>query len=601
MEKNHNSHDRKSLPIEVLLDVADGVMSQQEQIFIDQYLEDNPDDLLVIEGAKLFYSTENASRDELDQFLESKGSDINFLQNYDVQKEKIVEEDSLDFTSRIKIQTRFQFFLKERLIPTLGLAASLFFVFTFFSQQKSRLKYEEVSESLKVLGHISDVSKVSFSHDGKSILTGSKDKTARLWDLDGNGLAVYEGHKGTISSVALSSDGKYVLTGSADNSVRLWDIDSSNPENSIEYINYKSNIISTAFLPDRERILSVSEDGTIRIDSIPKLYLLVSKYLSKPKKFKYEIESLSIEKEDLIERISKVIQNRYKLEQRENLISKLKLSINKLKENKIKLDSLYKSLLDVETRNSCLFEKYDGFLKAAKLSPDGKLVLGASGNKIILWSTTSGQKIKEINYKVEIRTFAFSPNGKKIVTGSNDNILRLLSLDGKVTEKFEGHSGSIYSVAISPNGKYILSGSSDNTARLWSIDTRKELTRFVGHTASILDVKFSPDGKYVLTGSADNTARLWSISTSNELKTFKGHKGSVGTVSFSPDGQMIITGSSDNTSKVWSISTGKVIIELKGRTRGAIIQDSLQKKDITLAEASYRSLSKGNIFIPPPV
>ena len=72
-------------------------------------------------------------------------------------------------------------------------------------------------------------------------------------------------------------------------------------------------------------------------------------------------------------------------------------------------------------------------------------------------------------------------------------------------------------MAFSPDGKTVLTGSNDKTARLWDAATGQPLGLPMMHQDGVRAVAFSPDGKTVLTGSEDKTARLWDAATGRPL------------------------------------------------------------------------------------
>jgi WD40 repeat protein/serine/threonine protein kinase len=130
--------------------------------------------------------------------------------------------------------------------------------------------------------------------------------------------------------------------------------------------------------------------------------------------------------------------------------------------------------------------------------------------------------------------------------------------------RLEGHTGNISSVAFSPDGTQILSGSQDNTLRLWDICTSSCVRRFEGHTSWVLSVAFARDGSLVLSGSWDNGLRLWDTATGLCLRSFEGHTGSVTSVGFSPDGKRVVSGSSDGSLRVWDGAIGQCLCILEG-------------------------------------
>ncbi len=84
---------------------------------------------------------------------------------------------------------------------------------------------------LKTLkGHTDDVDAVAFSADGKRIVTGSSDKTAKVWDAQtGQVTLTLNGHTNFVTAVCFSPDGKRIVTGSWDKTAKVWDAQSGQP------------------------------------------------------------------------------------------------------------------------------------------------------------------------------------------------------------------------------------------------------------------------------------------------------------------------------------------------------------------------------------
>jgi WD40 repeat protein len=109
------------------------------------------------------------------------------------------------------------------------------------------------------------------------------------------------------------------------------------------------------------------------------------------------------------------------------------------------------------------------------------------------------------------------------------------------------HDDWVRSIAISPNGKYVLSGSEDGTARVWEAMTGKEISRMV-FDGWVGTVAFSPDGKYAIAGSDDQTARVWDIQSGKEISRMKHDQTAVVSVGFSSNGKYVFS----SEGMIWS-------------------------------------------------
>ncbi len=111
-------------------------------------------------------------------------------------------------------------------------------------------------------GHAEAVNSVAFSPDGQKVLTGSEDQTAKLWDLQGRELQTFSEHAAAVNSVAFSPDGKSVLTGSRDKTAKLWDLQGRELQT---FAGHAYSVSSVAFSPDGKSVLTGSYDGTAKL------------------------------------------------------------------------------------------------------------------------------------------------------------------------------------------------------------------------------------------------------------------------------------------------------------------------------------------------
>jgi WD40 repeat protein len=109
-----------------------------------------------------------------------------------------------------------------------------------------------------------DVLSVSFSPDGRRIVSGSYDRTIRIWDAEsGQELSKLEGHSGVVLSVSFSPDGRRIVSG-GDRTIRIWDAESGQELLKLKP-KHNEDVLSPSFSPDGRRIVSDSDDETIRI------------------------------------------------------------------------------------------------------------------------------------------------------------------------------------------------------------------------------------------------------------------------------------------------------------------------------------------------
>jgi WD40 repeat protein len=159
-------------------------------------------------------------------------------------------------------------------------------------------------------------------------------------------------------------------------------------------------------------------------------------------------------------------------------------------------------------------------------SPDGKRLAAASNDGTVkLWDPASGKKIMTFKgHSSAVKTVAFSPDGKRLASASGSSRKKGVEVpfielkvwdaaNGHELLSMEGHTGAINSVAFSPDGKRLVTASNDGTVKLWDTDSGEDVLTLRGHTSGVKSVAFSPDGNRLASASND-AILIWNASKS---------------------------------------------------------------------------------------
>lgn len=211
---------------------------------------------------------------------------------------------------------------------------------------------------------------------------------------------------------------------------------------------------------------------------------------------------------------------------------------------------------------------HEQWISSVAYSPDGKRIVSGSGDDTVkVWEALTGKEL--LSWRTAgkgVTALALSSDGKQIVTGHWDKSIQIWDASsGKKLSTLRGHAENITSISLSSDGKRIVSGSGDDTLKIWDTATGKILHSLDhDNEYDIAAVAFSPDGKWIVSGDGDNVLKVWDAANGEDVRTLLGHDGAITAVAFSPDGRSIVSGSIDDSVRIWDSESGKELMTLRG-------------------------------------
>ncbi|CUA74710.1 putative WD repeat-containing protein all2124 [Nostoc sp, PCC 7120] [Rhizoctonia solani] len=419
-----------------------------------------------------------------------------------------------------------------------------------------------------VEGHSARILSVAYSPDGRLIASGSQDKSIILWNAStGAAVATFKGHTGVVMMIAFSPDGTKLASCSDDKTIRLWDIklctavglpfQSHRDEVwSLAFSNnggwivsggagsdydiivwdaltgkvafgplsgHTDDVMSVAFTPDDTRIVSCSDDTTIRIWDLQQNAGAAGQ---KPA-HKHSAGPVGF----MGDRTQLVANS-----------STGKLQLWDLHTGMI-IEREFEEQAEIPTSYSIA------------VSPQQtRVAIGANDFTIRVWDIRTGKLVSQPlrGPKGAVRCLSFSPDGARLCSGSDDTTVMIWDVEAGAMagQPYIGHTGPAISVMFSPDATQIASSSTDRTIRIWDSFRGILVHTLDTHNTSVSSISFSPDGSYIISGSVEGALQKWEARTGNCLHTLFEPEASytspnsdryipIHWVCFSPDGAYI--------------------------------------------------------------
>jgi WD40 repeat protein len=439
-----------------------------------------------------------------------------------------------------------------------------------------------------------------FSPDGKTIITAAGDNTAKLWDVESGKLIrsfsdqinsnrkdkkkgkknienQFKGHSGPVISASFSTDGNSILTVSKDRTAKLWEVSSGKVLHTFSGLNWLNPI--AIFSPDNKNIITVTNDRKIK-----KWDIISGEIIDSLLGHKREIVTIMFQpKTNVLLSISENrISHFWDMEEMkliESKISPLQLVQPLFSKNSLmplfdaegkylisgNFDIQIIDLATGEINHTIKKDKPGRSFTNSVLSPDGKWLLTSyDDHTASLWNMSSGVLAQSFKgFSSRPVGYKFNNDYNQILSAYNDNYVRVWNCSkGEIVKAFKAHDEYIQFIDYSPDGKLFLTASGDFSTKVWDSQSFNLIRTFSGHLSGFSFAQFTTDNKQIITTSGKKI-RIWDIQTNRIKYTIEeeGYRDILTRIS--PDGKTLLAATS-GSANLWDISSGGLLHKLGG-------------------------------------
>ncbi|KAF8684577.1 WD40 repeat-like protein [Rhizoctonia solani] len=409
----------------------------------------------------------------------------------------------------------------------------------------------------------------ALSPDGKQAVGCYKEGSIQIWDVASGTIAIppFKMHKAYAYSVGFSQDGKYVISGGAGESsdIIVWDaLTGSIVAGPLR--GHSGTVDALVSLPDGTRIVSCSEDRTIRTWDI-------RKQGENDKKVDTRIASVGpISFSTDRSRFASISSNQ-------------SIHVRNLRTGDIILPQFEEQ---IEGRS----------IECVAYSSTGAYIAASSHDFTIqIWDAHTGVTISQSlqGHNSSIHCISFSLDDSHLCSGSDDMTIRIweTSTGTLVGRPYGGHTSAVRSVIYSPDGGHIVSGAADGAVHIWNPTTGNTIHTLIGHTGAVQSIAFSPDGNHIIIARSDGKVHKWDIGGNNVLEVpFENYGAAVSYACFSADSTHVLAGYGSSVGMV-SIRTLKPVSEFSGPRDEEIFWVGYASNGVDIVTVSKKNEEKG--------